>query len=147
MMSLKTAVAAPFRQRGTDRMAESEFVVALSLDRNWFSPDQAKSLVDVAASEGLVERDDDDLVVGFDATHTEVPDGFAPGEEILQSRSTFERVLDAVVEAGIEKQTAVAGINALQSDIGVTLEAAAVVYARSEGVDVGDIAADVREEL
>ncbi|AJF24735.1 MULTISPECIES: DUF2240 family protein [Haloarcula] len=146
-MSLKTAVAAPFRQRGTDRMAESEFVVALSLDRNWFSPDQAKTLVDVAASEGLVERDEDDLVVAFDATHTAIPDGFTPGEEILQSRSTFERVLDAVVEAGIEKQTAVAGINALQSDIGVTLEAAAVVYARSEGVDVEAIAADVREEL
>jgi len=146
-MSLKTAVAAPFRQRGTDRMAESEFVVALSLDRNWFSPDQAKTLVDVAASEGLVDRDGDDLVVGFDASGTEIPDGFAPGEEILQSRSTFERVLDAVVEADIEKQTAVAGINALQSEIGVTLEAAAVVYARSEGVDVADIAAEAREDL
>ncbi|WP_423999460.1 DUF2240 family protein [Haloarcula salina] len=146
-MSLKTAVAAPFRQRGTDRMAESEFVVALSLDRNWFSPDQAKTLVDVAASEGLVEHDGDDLVVGFDASGTEIPDGFAPGEEILQSRSTFERVLDAVVETGIEKQTAVAGINALQSEVGVTLEAAAVVYARSEGVEVADIAADAREDL
>lgn len=146
-MSLKTAVAAPFRQRGTDRMAESEFIVALSLDRNWFSPDQAKTLVDVAVSEGLLERADDDILVAFDATHTEVPDGFAPGEEILQSRSTFERVLDVVVEAGIQKQTAVAGINGLQSEVGVTLEVAAVVYARSQGVDVGDIATNVQEEL
>ena len=146
-MSLKTAVAAPFRQRGTDRMAESEFVVALSLDRNWFSPDQAKTLVDVATSEGLLERDEDALVVGFDAASTTIPDGFRPGEEILQSRSTFEQVLDSVVEAGIEKQTAVAGVNTLQSELGVTLEAAAVVYARSEGVDVDGIAAGVREEL
>ena len=146
-MSLKTAVAAPFRKRGTDRMAESEFVVALSLDRNWFSPDQAKTLVDVATSEGLLEREDDALVVGFDAASTAIPDGFRPGEEILQSRSTFEQVLDSVVEAGIEKQTAVAGVNTLQSDLGVTLDAAAVVYARSEGVDVEGIAAEVREEL
>ncbi|PSP85840.1 DUF2240 domain-containing protein [Halobacteriales archaeon QS_6_64_34] len=146
-MSLKTAVAAPFRQRGTDRMAESEFVVALSLDRNWFSPDQAKTLVDVATSEGLLEREDEALVVGFDAASTTIPDGFQPGEEILQSRSTFEQVLDSVVEAGIEKQTAVAGINRRQSELGVTLDAAAVVYARSEGVDVGGIAAEVREEL
>jgi hypothetical protein len=146
-MSLKTAVAAPYRQRGTDRLAESEFVVALSLDRNWFSPDQAKTLVDVATSEGLLEREGDDLVTAFDAAGTTVPDGFQPGEEILQSRSTFERLLDAVVEGGVEKQTAVAGINALQSDLGVTLETAAVVYARSEGVDVGPIADEVREEL
>ncbi|MDS0259407.1 DUF2240 family protein [Haloarcula sp. S1CR25-12] len=146
-MSLKTAVAAPFRQRGTDRMAESEFVVALSLDRNWFSPDQAKTLVDVATSEGLLDRDEEALVVGFDAATTEIPDGFQPGEEILQSRSTFEQVLDTVIEAGVEKQTAVAGINALQSELGLTLDAAAVVYARSEGVAVGSIAAEVREEL
>ena len=146
-MSLKTAVAAPFRQRGTDRMAESELVVALSLDRNWFSPDQAKSLVDVATSEGLLERDGDELVVGFGATTTEIPDGFTPGEEILQSRSAFERILDTVVESGIEKQTAVAGINAVQSDLGVTLDVAAVVYARREGVHVGDVAAEIQEEL
>ncbi|WP_324663788.1 DUF2240 family protein [Haloarcula sediminis] len=146
-MSLKTAVAAPFRQRGTDRMAESEFVVALSLDRNWFSPDQAKTLVDVATSEGLLEPEGDTLAVGFDASSTTIPDGFQPGEEILQSRSTFEQVLDAVVETGVEKQTAVADINKRQSELGVTLNAAAVVYARSEGVDVGGIAAEVREEL
>jgi len=146
-MSLKTAVAAPFRQRGTDRMAESEFVVALSLDRSWFSPDQAKTLVDVATSEGLLERDGDTLAVGFDASSTAIPDDFRPGEEILQSRSTFEQVLDTVVEHGVEKQTAVAGINRLQSELGVTLDAAAVVFARSEGVDVGGIAAEVRGEL
>jgi hypothetical protein len=56
-------------------------------------------------------------------------------------------VLDTVVDGGVEKQTAVAGINALQAELGVTLDAAAVVYARSEGVAVGDIAAEVREEL
>jgi hypothetical protein len=128
-------------------MAESEFVVALSLDRNWFSPDQAKTLVDVATSEGLLRREDDALVVTFDAAGTEIPDGFRPGEEILQSRSTFERILDTVVDGGVEKQTAVAGINALQAELGLTLDAAAVVYARSEGVAVGDIATEVREEL
>ena len=146
-MSLKTAVAAPYRQRGTDRLAESEFVVALSLDRNWFSPDQAKTLVDVATSEGLLEREGDALVVGFDAASTDVHRDFSPDESILQSRSTFERVLDTVVEGGVEKQTAVAGINRLQSELGVTLDAAAVVYARSEGLAVGGIADDVREEL
>ena len=146
-MSLKTAVAAPFRTRGTDRMAESEFVVALSLDRSWFSPDQAKSLVDIAASEGLLDREGDTLVVAFDPTGVDVPDGFAPGEDILQSRSTFEAVLDSVLETGVEKQTAVAGINALQSDLAITLEAAAVVYAKQQGIDVTALAAEAAETL
>ncbi|WP_225334826.1 DUF2240 family protein [Halomicrobium urmianum] len=146
-MSLRRTVAAPFRTEGSDRMSESEFVVALSLDRDWFSPDQAKRLVDVAASEGLLERDDDAVVAAFDFADVTVPEDFAPDESVLQERSTFERVLDAVVETGVEKQDAVAAVNRLQTDLGVTLEAAAVVYARRQGVDVTDIAERARGEL
>ncbi|MFC6725519.1 DUF2240 family protein, partial [Halobium palmae] len=65
-MSLEVTVAVPFRQRGKQRMGEGEFVVALSLDRDWFSPDQAKRLIDVAAGRGLLDREDGDLVAGFD---------------------------------------------------------------------------------
>ncbi|MFD1585381.1 DUF2240 family protein [Halorientalis brevis] len=139
-MSLRTAVATPFRQQGRDRMGKSEFVVALSLDRDWFSPDQAKRLLDVAASEGLVERADGEVAVTFDLDEVTVPDGFVPDESILQERSTFERVLDAIVDAGVQKQEAVAAINSLQADLGVTVEAAAVVYARRQEIDVSELA-------
>jgi len=128
-------------------MGESEFVVALSLDRDWFSPDQAKRLLDVAASEGLVSREAGAVVAAFDVDEATVPDGFVPDESILQQRSTFERVLDDVVDAGVEKRDAVAAINALQSDLGVTVEAAAIVYARRQGVEVADLADRALGEL
>jgi hypothetical protein len=146
-VSLRTAVAAPFRQRGTDRVAESEFVVAMSLDRDWFSPDQAKRLIDVATGEGLLNREGGDLVVTFDPAEVGVPEDFVPDEAILRERSPFERALEALVGAGHEKREAVAAINGLQQELGVTVEAAAVVYARREGVDVAGIAADAREAL
>jgi len=146
-MSLRRAVAAPFKQKGRERLPESEFVVALSLDRDWFSPDQAERLVDVATGQGLLAREDDDVVAEFDPSAVDLPDGFVPDESVLQEQSTFERLLDRVVAAGTEKQTAVAEINELQSDLGVTIEAAAVVYARRRGVDVREEAADAREEL
>lgn len=146
-MSLRTAVAAPFRQQGKTAMGESEFVVALSLDRDWFTPDQAKRLLDVAAGEGLVARDEGEVTAEFDPDGVEVPEGFVPDESILQQRSTFERILDTLVEAGIEKQAAVAEINSLQADLGVTVEAAAVVYAKREGLDVEDAAERALGEL
>ena len=146
-MSLRRAVAAPFVTDGSDRLGESEFVVALSLDRDWFSPDQAKRLVDVAASEGLLERDGGDLAITFDPAETTIPDDFVPEESILRARSTFERVLDAVIQHGEDKQSAVAAINRLQGELGVTLEAAAVVYARRQGIDVSKFAERARGEL
>jgi hypothetical protein len=139
-MSLRRAVATPFRRRGVDCLSESEFIVALSLDREWFSPDQAKRLVDVAIGEGLLERADDDLRVTFDPTEPEVPEQFEPDESVLQQRSTFERLLGRIVEEGTDKQTAVAEINRLQADLAVSIEAAAALYARRNGIEVGGLA-------
>ena len=146
-MSIEATVAVPFRQHGTDRLGEGEFVVALSLDRDWFSPDQAKRLIDVAAGRGLVERDEGDLVATFAPGTVEVPEGFTPDESVLRSQSLFERLLGALADADIEKQEAVAGVNRLQRDLGVTIEAAAVLYACRRGVDVDGFTDEVRRSL
>ncbi|GAB6861308.1 DUF2240 family protein [Haloplanus litoreus] len=148
-MSLEAAVAAPFRDRGRSRLGEGEFVVALSLDRDWFTPDQAKRLVDVAAGRGLLSREDDDLIAEFDPATVTIPEGFVPDESVLREQSAFERVLSALVDAGLEKQDAVAAINERQRDLGVTIEAAAILYARRRNIAVGDAAdrtlADLRD--
>jgi hypothetical protein len=146
-MSLRVVVATPFRQQGRDRMGESEFVVALSLDRDWFSPDQASRVVDIAVGDGLLSRDGEDLHVEFDPGSVSVPAGFEPDEELLQVPSPFERVLDALVAADHEKQAAVADINRLQSDLAVTVEAAAVLYARRQDVDVERAAEQAHADL
>lgn len=146
-MSLRAVVAAPFRGRGEDQLAESEFVVALSLDRGWYSPDQATRVVDLAIGRGLLTREGDGLRPTFDVTAIDVPSGFSPDEELLQERSAFEQVLAALVDAGHEKQDAVAGINRLQAEAGVTIEAAAVLYACRQGLDVTDAAIAARSAL
>lgn len=146
-MSLRVAVAAPFQGAGTHRMEESAFVVALSLDRDWFSPDQAKRLIDVAVGEGLLERTDAGLEASFAVESVEIPEGFSPDEELLAERSPFERLLDTIVAEGIERRVAVARINELQRRLGVTIEVAAVVLARREGVDVERELPAVRETL
>lgn len=146
-MSLEVTVAVPFRAKGRERLGEGEFVVALSLDRDWFSPNQAKRVVDVAVGRGLLAEDDGDLLARFDPDEVTVPEEFVPDESVLREQSTFERVLDALVAAGVEKQTAVAAVNERQRELDVTLEAAAVLYARGEGVDVGDVAEAARRDL
>ena len=146
-MSLRAVVAAPFRGRGRDRLPESEFVVGLSLDRGWYSPDQAARVVDIAVGEGLLRREDDELEPAFDVAAVDIPAGFSPDGDLLRSRSPFERALEALVEAGHGKQASVAGINRLQADAGLTIGTAAVLYARRQGVDVPEAAAAARAEL
>lgn len=87
-------------------------------------------LVTVAAGEGRLDRSGDDLVVGFDPPTVEITDDFEPDESIFKQRTTFERMLEAIVDAGVDKQTAVAEINQLKSELAVTIEAAVGLYGR-----------------
>jgi hypothetical protein len=146
-MSLQIAVAVPFRQQGARSLGEGEFVVALSLDREWFSPDQAKRLVDVAVGRGLLSNEDGDLTPAFDVDAIEIPEGFTPDTDILREQSTFEQLLDLMVTNGLSKQAAVAETNETQRRLGITLESAAVVVARRNGVDCSGVAETVRAEL
>jgi len=146
-MSLEVAVAVPFRQQGTDRLGEGAFVVALSLDREWFSPDQAKRLVDVAVGRGLLEKSDGDLVATFDLEAVDIPSNYTPDTDILREQSTFEQLLDRMTDAGMTKQEAVAAANETQRRLGITLEAAAVLVATREGIDVDAAARTVQAEL
>jgi len=140
-MSLRVVVAAPFRREGRDRVSESDFILDLSMKREWFTPEQARRIVDIGLSEGLLERGDaGSVVAAFDPREVSVPEGFSPDESVVQRRSTFERVLAALTDAGHEKQAAVAGVNRLQADLELTVEAAAVLYARRQGVDVDALA-------
>jgi len=145
-MGLKVAVAAPFRGAGKRELAESEFVVALSLDRDWYSPDQAKRLLDRAAGEGLLERGEGTVRATFDPDAVEVPEAFSPGDSLLRKRSAFERVLDDLVADGADKREAVAAINDLQNELGVSIGAAAVLHARRQGVDPSAAAASALAE-
>jgi hypothetical protein len=146
-MSLEVAVAVPFKQQGTTRLGEGEFVVALALDRSWFSPDQAKRLIDVGASRGLLGREDGEVVAQFDPSEVSVPEEFEPDESILREQSTFEQILDALVTAGHDKQEAVAAINEKQRTLGISVEAAAALYARRHDVAVGAAAQAARDQL
>lgn len=146
-MSLRTVVAAPFQQRGARQLSENAFVVSLSLDRDWFSPEQATRVGDIAVGQGLLERETESLRITFDPESVDIPASFTPDPALLQTADPFEQVLDVVDEAGIEKHEAVAAINRLQADLAVTVEAAAVLYGRRQGLEVAEIAREARSNL
>jgi hypothetical protein len=147
-MGLRSAVAEPFRRSGRGRLRTSEFVVAVSIDRDWFDTDQAEHLVDRAVDRGLVVRDGDALVPQFDPDDAPPVDGTPDVDLTAETdRPPFEVILDRLVDDGIEKREAVAEINALQSRLGVSAVAAAVVYARRRGVTANDAAERAIDDL
>lgn len=146
-MSLRRVVAAPFKRAGASQVTESEFVVTLSLHRDWYSPAQAKRVLELAASDGLIAVEDEHVRARFDPSEVELPPEFTPDEALLEDRSTFELLLERIVDAGHDKRTAVAEINGLQRELDVTVEAAAAIYGAKQGVGFGGTLERASDEL
>lgn len=146
-MDLKTVVAAPFRHRGSNTLTDSEFIATLSMELDWFTPEQARRVIDLATSESLLDRSEDSLVPTFAVETISLPDDPTPDESILTERSTFEQLLDTITDAGIEKQDAVAEINRLQQELAITIEAAGVLYAHQQGIAVPGITDRIQADL
>ena len=146
-MSLQRVIAAPFKQAGGPPLTKQQLVVGLSLHREWFSPDQAKQVVDRAAEEGLLDATETGFEPTFELAAVDVPRNFSPDESILTRQSPFEQILERAVESGLDKRETVATINRLQRKHNITIESAAALYAIKEGIAIGEPLAEIYTEF
>jgi len=157
-VSLRRVVAAPFVRRNTDEVTRTEFVYSLTGDLGWSDPDGAEEVLETGIEKGLLVSDGDGIRTDFDADSVEIPDGWSPDMDSLETeveaeaeeteRGVFERAVERLVGVGYDKREAVAEINRLHTEMGdVNIEAAALVVAKREGMRVSDLAEDALKDL
>lgn len=141
-MSVKIAVAAPFKHMRKDRLQKSEFVFYIAIDRKWMNKDQVNHLLERAISEGLIEMDGGVLRPLFDVAEVSIPLGFKPTSEILVAESPYEEMIGRIAAAtGKPAQEIVAELNQIVSeyfDDNLRVEAAVVILAKKYGVPFED---------
>jgi len=152
MSELEVALAQIFRKKGKASMSEKDFVFAVSLDFRWFSPKDAQKLLDAGMGSGLLVMEDGMVKPSFDHKSTEVPKGYAPGQEILQGavqpKGMFMKIIDATaLKTGMPVQDLISQANQTQDRMSVDTEVAALIVARDLGVDVSEFFDTVEEDL
>jgi hypothetical protein len=142
MTDLIYTVSVPFKRKGKESLKESEFVLALSFDLNWFSPDQAKKVVLEAVKAGLIKREGDIIHPAFDLSSVEPPNGFKPGVFEEGERSIFDRIIERITaETGMDKRRVIALINKKRDELSklVEIEVSAILVALEHGVAVDNL--------
>jgi hypothetical protein len=143
MTDLIYTVSVPFKRKGKESLKESEFVLALSFDLNWFSPDQAKKVLLKAEKAGLLKRDGDIIHPTFDLSKVELPNGFKPGVfEEEEERSIFDRIIERITaETGMDKRRVIALINKKRDELSklVEIEVSAILVALEHGVALDNL--------
>lgn len=134
----------PFKRRGKEVLKESEFILALSIDLNWFDPEQAKNILGYAQKAGLIRKEGEYIRPTFDISSVEIPSGFKPDEKkiIDEKKTIFDRTIERIMHStGMDKRKVIALINKKHEELCklVEIEVSAILVAMEHGVEVNDL--------
>src|SRR5665811_2350593 len=142
MSELTYTVSMPFKRKGIEALKDMEFVMALSMDLKWFSPEQAKSVLSEAQRSGLLKRDGELVRPSFDISKIEIPSGFKPQTVAIENKTVFEKIIERIITStGIEKRKVVSMINKKQEEHSkqVVIEVSTILVAIENAVLVDDL--------
>ena len=118
MSELTYTVSMPFKRKGKEQLKDMEFVMALSMDLKWFTPEQAKSVLAEAQRSGLLIREGELVRPSFDISKIEIPTGFKPETVYIEKKTVFEKVIERIITStGIEKRKVISMINKKQEEL------------------------------
>lgn len=98
-MSLKVAVAAPFKHTRKESLSRAEFIFYLTIEKKWMNREQAEMFISRAGSAGFLDSSGGVLKPRFALNEVEVPLGFRPGSEILREEDPVQELIARIAAA------------------------------------------------
>ncbi|UCE37392.1 MAG: DUF2240 family protein [Thermoplasmata archaeon] len=140
MNELMEALIYLFQRKGKKVLSEKEIILSASMDLGWFTPDEAKQLVDVCLELKLLTKEDTGLSPSFDYKDHNIPIDFTPSKNILQLEAQ-EPLLFSVIrhiesKTNLKRSPILAEINKKQNSLDVEIEVAAMLVAQKYDVDI-----------
>ena len=142
---LKKCLTMIFRHKGKELLGEHEFVYAASMDMHWFPPKEAQKLLDIAMKEGLLKLSNGMLAPTFELVDDNLDLSYRPSENMMKShvkpekKDLFSEITGRIMsEAKLPKKEAVSKINKTRERMDIEIEVAALLVARSYGMDVSE---------
>jgi len=142
-------IAFLFNRSGKTMMGSSDLYLALSMDLNWFTPNDAKDFVNYAVKNKLLKKDGKLLRPAFDYTKIVVPVGFYPSKKVLDEKVEIKEIqegslLDKIIKKIVE-ETDLSGnqvlekINRTSEEKNITSEVAALLIGKELDVNLDEV--------
>ena len=151
-------IAFLFKRSGKAKLSFSDLYLTLSMDLNWFTPDDAKSFLNLTLKQNLLEKKGEIVQPTFNYESITVPIGFAPSKQVFEDREgakpTVEKetVLDKIIKQLVEKTKldhlqSTEKIDKLAEEKNVTKEVAALLVGKEYAVSLEDFFEEVEETI
>ena len=151
MKELKVALVYLFQRIGKDVLSEKELILSASMDLGWFTPDEAKQLIDICLELKLLSEVDIGLTPNFDFNNYSIPIDFTPSNNILQLEALepllFSTLRQIDSKTGFGRTIIMSEINKKQDAIDVEIEIAAILVAKKYEIDISGFLREAESEI
>jgi hypothetical protein len=147
-----------FKRSGKVDLKFSDLYLALSMELNWFTPDDAKSFISLALKENLLKKKGDLLKPNFDYENTIIPIGFIPSKRIFEIKkaenkeekkeTTLEEIIKILNEkSNLDKSQISKKIDELANEKNITDEVAALLIGKGLNINLEKFFEKVEESI
>lgn len=150
-MTLKTALAAPFYHSRAQKLGKSELIYYYHFDRRWMTRDEVDLLIQRGVEQRLLGLEDDMYFPLFDLADVHIPIGYKPSSSFFNPHDPFEELLGRITSSTHkEPEEIIARMNEIiteRFDGNLRPEAALVIVARQDGIEVTDLLSSLKETV
>lgn len=149
-------IAFLFKRSGKEELSFSDLYLNLSMELNWFTPDDAKNFVNTSIKQKLLLKKGDLIKPNFDFNKIVVPVGFKPSKSVFVEKE-FEIVkenyiLDKIVQTIIEKtklneNQIIEDITNIAKERNLTKEVAALLFGKEHDIIFEDCYKEIEKRL
>jgi len=151
-------IAFVFKRSGQSELNFSKLYLTLSMDLDWFTPEEAKIFVDNAIKAGLLVKKDDLLKPNFNFEEIKVPLGFYPSKdlfkekiqvkEVVETKDVLQEIISEIVKkTKLDEKKVNEKINQIVKEKNLNPEVAAVLVGKAFDIDLAKFYYDVEATI
>ena len=154
----KTIIAFLFKRSGKTKLSFSEMYLTLSMDLDWFIPNDAKEFVTQSIKEKFLVKKDNLISPGFDIDKITIPVGFTPTKNVFEkkvekkateySEDIFEQIVEKITKkTKISDNEIIKKIKELEKEKNITQEVAAILIGKEYNVSLEEFYEGVENKI
>ena len=147
-----------FKRSGKPKLSFSELYLTLSMDLNWFTPEDAKAFVNFALKQKLLTKKGELIKPNFDYDKVVVPVGFSPSKKIFYEKElemhdekeedVLKMMVKRIVEkTGVNEQKIIEKIEEVGKEKNIDLEVTALLVCKEYDISFEDFFEKIEEKI
>jgi len=147
-----------FNRSGKASLSFSEMYLVLSMDLNWFTPNDAKSFIEVVVKNDLLKKKGKEYFPNFDIKKIQVPNGFVPSKNVFNIEKKqiktsdkidlIEEIINKISKKSkLEKKEIFEKIKEIEREKNIFPEVAALYYSKNHDIDLQDLFQTIEEKI